>query len=212
MLPNLITLFRIVLVFVSISLFGRSFYLDVAAIILTIITLTLDYVDGLLARKLGLTTDVGAAFDIAGDRIVENVYWIYFAAIGMISFWIPIIVITRGFLIDFLRAVAFKKGKTAFGQKTMITTWWGKVLVGSRISRATYGILKCAAFCYLGMVITLRSTQAHFGISIGGDLLHSITVAGLWLIFAVVCLCIIRAVPVLWEGRQYLKSSLGQGV
>lgn len=39
----------------------------------------LDAVDGYVARRSHTTSVFGAVFDIAADRIIENVFWIYFA-------------------------------------------------------------------------------------------------------------------------------------
>ncbi|MCI0393059.1 MAG: CDP-alcohol phosphatidyltransferase family protein [Acidobacteria bacterium] len=80
MSPNLITLIRLVLAFVSIALFRAGSYATVAALVLLVVTLALDAVDGFVARRKLRESDAGAAFDIAADRIVESVFWIYFAA------------------------------------------------------------------------------------------------------------------------------------
>src|SRR5215510_14025612 len=99
MSPNLITLIRGAMAFVSIALFHAGSYASLAALILLIVALALDAVDGFVARRRRRASDAGAAFDIAADRIVESVFWIYFAAAGLVTFWIPVIVIARGALI-----------------------------------------------------------------------------------------------------------------
>src|SRR5262249_56592419 len=63
----------------------------------------------------------------------------------------------RGGLTDFLRAIAYRQGQTAFGEKTMMRTWWGRALTGSRVSRAAYGAVKSAAFFALGLWLTLAN-------------------------------------------------------
>ena len=77
MIPNLITIGRLILVFVVVALFQKSVYLDLLMVGLTAVILALDAVDGYVARKFKMTSDFGALFDIVGDRIVENVYWIF---------------------------------------------------------------------------------------------------------------------------------------
>ena len=79
MIANLITLFRLMLVFVVISLFGYHVYLDILLVALIGLILFLDAVDGYVARKLNQTSAFGALLDIVGDRIVECVFWVYFA-------------------------------------------------------------------------------------------------------------------------------------
>src|SRR5207249_8065101 len=36
------------------------------------------------------------------DRMIENVYFTYFAVVGMVSLWLPILFFARGALTDFL--------------------------------------------------------------------------------------------------------------
>lgn len=207
MSPNLITLIRVFLAFVSIALFGAGAVGSVIALFLLVVTLALDAVDGYVARRRGQSTDVGAAFDIAADRIVESVFWIFFAASGLISFWIPIIVIARGGLTDFLRTIAFTQGQTAFGEKTMMQSWWGKLLVGSRASRAAYGIVKCAAFFALGLWLTLANAPAWRAMLAAG-LVEGVRIGALALAISTVVFCIVRGVPVIIEGFRYFRDDL----
>lgn len=203
--PNRITLLRLGLAFLSLALFNLGSYASVAALALLVITLALDAADGYIARQRRLATDTGAAFDIAADRIVESLFWIYFAAAGLITFWIPVIVIARGGLTDFLRAIAFAQGQTAFGEKTMMKTRWGKRLASSRASRAAYGIIKCAAFFALGLELVLAefpAWRALIAAFIGGGLYFT----ALLLALAAVAFCLLRGLPVIIEGLRFLQS------
>lgn len=206
MSPNLITLVRVLLAFVSIALFRSGSFAGIVALALLVIVLALDAVDGFIARRNGTTTDVGAAFDIAADRMVESIFWIYFAAAGLISFWIPVIVIARGGFTDFLRMIAFSQGQTAFGEKTMMQTWWGRMLVGSRWSRAAYGIVKCAAFFTLGIWLVLAKTPEWQTLITG--LMSGVRIGALALAVAAVVFCVLRGVPVLVEGARYFRHDL----
>ena len=51
MVANLITLFRLILVFVVITLFGQHVYLDVLLVVMIGVILFLDAVDGYVARN-----------------------------------------------------------------------------------------------------------------------------------------------------------------
>jgi CDP-diacylglycerol---glycerol-3-phosphate 3-phosphatidyltransferase len=206
--PNFITLVRVGVAFLSVALFGRGLYANVAALALLVAALAMDAVDGYVARRFKLTSDIGAAFDIAADRVVESVYWIFFASAGLISFWIPAVVIARGCLTDFLRAVAFTQGQTAFGEKTMMRSWWGRMLTGSRLSRASYGVVKCAAFFLLGLWLTLADTASFpaWREMLAAGLIEALRVAALMLAGAAVALCVVRGVPVMIEGLRFFRT------
>ena len=210
MSPNLITLIRVALAFVSIALFRAGSYASVAALILLVVTLALDAVDGFVARRKLRASDAGAAFDIAADRIVESVFWIYFASAGLVTFWIPVIVIARGGLTDFLRAIAFRRGQTAFGEKTMMRTWWGRLLTGSRASRAAYGMVKCAAFCALGLWLTLANLPEWLAIIAGQAdiLMKGVRIGAVTLAVSTVIFCVARGVPVIIEGLRFFREDL----
>lgn len=204
MRANLITLIRIILTFAAVGLLNINFYLNIAMFVLILIIIMLDWLDGFIARRYGETSSFGALFDIAGDRIVENIFWMYFAVIGLISVWVPIIVVSRGFLTDLLRTMAFAKGKTPFGEKTMMESAWARVLVSSRSSRGIYAGLKIAAFCYLAALLVLKSAALKFGITSPG-VLH---ICGQVLVYIVVVMCVVRGFPVIWDGRKYLLESV----
>jgi CDP-diacylglycerol--glycerol-3-phosphate 3-phosphatidyltransferase len=204
MTANIITLIRIGLVFIAVLLFGTGFYGQLAAFLLTILIIYMDALDGYVARKLNTASDLGALFDITGDRIVENVYWIYFASIGMVTIWIPIIVITRGFLTDSLRSIAFAEGKTAFGDKTMMRSGLTRLLVSSRFSRGIYGVSKAIIFCYLGGLIALRGAASEFPIYITPRTMSGLDLLGHIIAYIVLIMCVVRGIPVLWDGRYYL--------
>lgn len=200
MIANLITLFRLILVFFVISFFGQHVYLDVLLVALIGLILFLDAVDGYVARKLDQTSDFGALFDIVGDRIVECIFWVYFAVVGLIPFWIPVIVIARGFFTDGLRSAAFARGKTAFGENTMMASAWTRALTSSRASRSIYGIAKTVAFLYLGGLIAFKNFGAYpelgVGLEVTGVIISAVTVA----------MCLIRGLPVLVDGWKYVKG------
>src|SRR5699024_5758572 len=90
-----------------------------------------DGLDGFIARKFNESSKLGAVLDIMGDRIVENIYWMTFCALGWINVVVPIIVLTRGIITDSLRSLALEKGYTPFGEKTMMQGKVAKFIVAS---------------------------------------------------------------------------------
>jgi len=129
MTPNQVTAIRVLAAFAAVALFTighDALVADATAILLTIAAIALDGVDGCIARKRNLATPLGAQFDILGDRVVENLFFTFFAATGLISFWIPVLFFVRGTLTDFLRGFAARSGRSGFGRNSMIETWWTK--------------------------------------------------------------------------------------
>jgi len=206
MTPNQVTAARVVAAFAAVALFtflGEVLAADIAAVLLTVTAIALDGVDGYIARSRGLATPLGAQLDILGDRVVENLFFTFFAVAGLVSLWLPILFFVRGTLIDFLRGLASGAGRSGFGVSSMLETWWGRALVASRASRATYAMLKCVCFCYLGLLLPVARWQADW-LDVG--VRRSLLLGGQILSATAVVFCVVRAVPVLWEGRRYLGA------
>ncbi|MFQ5861726.1 MAG: CDP-alcohol phosphatidyltransferase family protein [Candidatus Brocadiales bacterium] len=201
MKATFITLLRVLLVFIIIALFQRGVTFNAIATFLIGCIIAMDALDGYIARRYGETSKQGAVFDILGDRIVENVLWIYFACIGEYSFWIPLIVITRDVIVDNIRSLAFAEGKTAFGETTMQREAWAKFLVSSNWSRGLYAAAKGVCFTYIGLMITLESAN------ISEAWLSYLISIKFMLIYTTVAFCLVRGLPVVWEGREYLFGS-----
>jgi CDP-diacylglycerol---glycerol-3-phosphate 3-phosphatidyltransferase len=218
MTPNQVTLARVAAAFAAVALFTareKMLAADLAAVISTVAAIALDGVDGYLARTRGLATPLGAQLDILGDRFVENLFFTCFAVAGLISLWVPVVFFARGALTDFVRGLAARAGRTGFGGNSMLESWWGKRLVASRASRAAYATLKCFCFCYLGLLLPLRhpsgvvsdATFGHwFAAWLNEPVAYWLLSAGRVLTGVTVCFCLVRAIPVIWEGRRYLAS------
>ena len=207
MTPNQVTAARVAAAFAAVAFFtfaGKNFVADALAVLLTITAIALDGVDGYLARRRNLATPLGAQLDIIGDRIVENLFFTYFAVAGLVPMWVPVLFFVRGTLTDFLRSLAAREGRSGFGRNSMLETWWGKSLVASRASRAAYASLKCLCFSYLGLLLPLPNVPANW---IPSSTRLWLTGAGQALVAATVALCVLRAIPVLWEGRRYLAAA-----
>jgi len=205
MAANIITLGRILLVFLVLFLFQAGFYLRLFATFMTIFIIYLDSLDGYVARKLGVASDFGALFDITGDRIVEHLYLIFYSAMGLISFWVPAIFVTRSFLVDTLRSVAYsREGKTPFGDKTMMKSGISQFLTASRFSRGVYGVSKVVTFVLLGIILTLTQGYDEGVRWIQESWFPKLNIFSLILVWTMVIFNLIRGIPVLIDGRFYL--------
>lgn len=196
-IANLITTLRIILAFITVALLRiENYYTLIVAIFLIIFVVFLDFLDGFVARKLGIQTEFGALYDITGDRIVEYIYWIYFSVVHITIFWYAIIVIARGELVNTLRAAAFKKGKKPYEiHKSKLA----RFLVSSGWMRTSYAVTKAVAFSFMGLDLFLKKKIPDFIYL--GYIDKAVSVLGL----LVVLLCIARGLPVIIDAKEYTK-------
>jgi CDP-diacylglycerol--glycerol-3-phosphate 3-phosphatidyltransferase len=206
--PNKVTLLRVLVGFAAVSLFGRGAWANLTAVGLTVASIALDALDGHIARTRKLATPMGAQIDILGDRMIENVYFTYFAVVGMVSLWLPVFFFARGAATDFLRGLAMRAGHSGCGANAMLQTWWGRALVASRWSRGLYAGMKCSCFCYLGLELALaRGPVALIG-ELTADVRMLISTGGQVLTWATAGFCFVRGLPVLLEGWKYFADGV----
>jgi len=192
-MANLITLGRFLLFFLLVvAAYHAAPLWQLADAPLLLLIIALDGVDGYVARKRNETSVFGSIFDIAIDRVVENVLWVVLADLGMVPIWVAIVFITRSSIVDSIRYAAISRGETAFGS---IRTQLGRALVSSRFMRGLYGALKAATFGWLFLVQPLPALvpevwqrQAHW-VGVVTDLL----------VYSSVLVCLLRALPVILE-------------
>jgi len=196
-MANAITIIRVILAFIAITLLFYTttpYYL--AAMTITIFVMWFDGLDGYVARKFNETSKLGAVLDIMGDRIVENVYWIVFAVLGYISPVIPIIVISRGIITDSLRSVALEQGYTAFGGSTMMQGKVAKFIVTSNFSRFTYAFAKAVAF----VLLIAAFIPADY---VFKEIIWNIAQI---CVYVSVVFCVVRGLPVIFESARFFKK------
>jgi len=99
-----------------------------------------------VARLRNEVTDLGAVLDVALDRAVENVLWVSFTKIGLVPLWVAIVFLCRSFIVDSLRGVGLRQGKSVFG---MMHSPGSRFLVASRLMRALYSFAKAWVFAQL---------------------------------------------------------------
>ncbi len=212
---NLITAARVLLLFVTVGFIYLSLPGErtpgeplwaLVALVLTLVVILGDAVDGVIARARGENSDFGAVVDIAGDRIVENVYWVVFAHIGLLSVWFPLVMLLRSFTVDALRSLALSKGKTAFGEKTMMQSRLGVWLAASRLHRALYGGAKVVTFVWL--LVQLSIQVAPLGSDYARVLvpyLGLVQAVGIVLAVFTLLYSLLRGAVVVWDSREYFR-------
>jgi len=197
-LANIVSVTRIFVAYIAIGLlFVPATWAYVSAFVLTAIAFAMDGLDGYIARKFNQSSEWGSVLDILGDRIVEVSYWTVFAVLGWISIIFPLICVARAFTTDGIRSVALSKGMTAFGDKSMQSTAWGKFICASRFMRISYAVAKVLAFMLLIVVFT-----PGMEVWSGTPLLHTITMIFAWI---AIIFCVVRAIPVVAESGKLFK-------
>lgn len=81
----------------------------IAGVIFIIASLT-DFLDGYLARKYNLVTDLGKMLDAIADKVLVNPILIILACNNFIPAIIPVIYITRDIIVDAVKMQAASKG------------------------------------------------------------------------------------------------------
>lgn len=203
-MANLITLFRFLLLFVLVAMaYWAPPHWQLLNAPLLVLIISLDGLDGYVARRRGEATVFGSIFDIAVDRVVENVLWIVLGNLGLIPIWVAIVFIVRGAIVDSIRYAAISGGKSVYG---MMASRWGRAVVASRSMRAFYGALKAVTFAW----VLLIQPWPHLDAASWALWSAPIEAATTALVLASVAICLVRGIPVVWEfvadRRVFVKS------
>jgi CDP-diacylglycerol---glycerol-3-phosphate 3-phosphatidyltransferase len=197
-MANLITLSRLLLLFVVVAIaYQPSSWLKLVDIPILIFVFVTDGLDGYVARKRGETSQFGAMFDIAVDRIVELTLWVVFAHLALAPVWVPLVFVVRGSIVDAIRA---QQAKSETGSPfDVMRAPIARFLVAGRFMRAFYAVMKAIAFCWLLLLQPLPELLPGVLPGLWAQwawLLQGVSTALIWF---VVFLCIARGVPVIVE-------------
>ena len=202
-MANLITVGRLLLLFIVVGFIYRE-PVELAAVSMVLLAVVFagDGLDGYVARRRGSTSRFGAVFDIAGDRVVETVLWVVFADLDLIGVWVPLLVITRGSIVDALRSLSYAEGMTAFGERNMMRSVVTRWLTAGRFMRGLYGYAKALGFVFLSGLVAYEAGGSDWIESLyGNDLFRAL---GWVLVWLAVALTVIRGLPVVYDSLAYL--------
>lgn len=111
-LPNAITFSRLILT--AVFVVGTAMDSTLGhwiALVSFIIAAISDFVDGWLARKLGLVTPMGKLMDPLADKVLVSAAFIYLSTAGLAPVWVTVLIIAREFMVTGLRQIALEAGQ-----------------------------------------------------------------------------------------------------
>ncbi|MCM3699071.1 CDP-diacylglycerol--glycerol-3-phosphate 3-phosphatidyltransferase [Paenibacillus macerans] len=159
-LPNRITLTRIfmipvMLLFLLLDAGWLSYELVVGAYtlpvhqliaaVLFIVAASTDGIDGYIARKYNLVTNLGKLLDPLADKLLVSTVLIGLVSLGLCNAWIAVIIIAREFAVTGLREVALLEGSVIAASK------WGKAKTITQIIAITALLLNNFPFAWLNI-------------------------------------------------------------
>ena len=120
----------------------------IAGIIFIIASIT-DFFDGYLARKNNQVTDTGKMLDAIADKVLVNPILIIFAAEGLISPIVPVVVVVRDIVVNTIKMEAASKGKVVAAIKS------GKIKTASLMIGIVLLFFNDVPFIYINIRIDL---------------------------------------------------------
>ena len=189
-LPNKLTIFRIILVPIMVIIpffniqgefFGIPYTYWILNLIFIIASIT-DHLDGKIARKRNIITTFGKFADPLADKILVLATMLILVEMGKLPAWIPIIVLTREFIVSGYRLIAVQKQ----GQ-VIAANIWGKLKTVTQMIAIILMFLDINAY---GDFFTKKLTGYNLVINILSTTVMTISVIG-----------------TIFSGYEYLKGS-----
>ena len=118
-IPNILTIIRILLIpFIIISILNDEY---IMALIFFLLSGTTDILDGFIARKFNLITNLGKLLDPLADKLTQISTLVTITVKGIIPYWILLIIFSKEILM--VCGASF-----LYGKDTVVSSkWFGKL-------------------------------------------------------------------------------------
>ena len=120
-LPNLLTLSRVPFLFlIAILMYVDFRFADTLAFVVFVIAGLTDWLDGKIAREMGIISVFGQLMDALTDKVLTVGLFVLFLSIGILKDWMTfmvLLILSREFLITGLRMVAAAKNVVLAAEK-----------------------------------------------------------------------------------------------
>ena len=188
-LANKLTIFRIILVPIMViipflGIQGELFSIPITYLIIDLIFIIAsitDKLDGYIARSRNQVTTFGKFLDPLADKILVLTAMIMLVEMGRLPAWIPVIVLSREFIVSGYRLIAVEKGG-----KVIAASVWGKLKTVTQMIAIILAFLDLNAF---GECFTGNLTGFVFGLNL-----------------VVTVMMIIQTIATIFSGYEYLKE------
>ena len=188
-LANKLTIFRIILVPIMViipfwGIQGELFSIPITYLIIDLIFIIAsitDKLDGYIARSRNQVTTFGRFLDPLADKILVLTAMIMLVEMGRLPAWIPVIVLSREFIVSGYRLIAVEKGG-----KVIAASVWGKLKTVTQMIAIILAFVDLNAF---GECFTGNLTGFAFGLNL-----------------VVTVMMIIQTIATIFSGYEYLKE------
>lgn len=202
-LANKLTVFRMILVpiivivgylgnmgIISGEFIGISITFLIMDLIFIIASIT-DKIDGYIARSRNQVTTFGKFLDPLADKILVLSALVMLVEFGKIPAWIPVIVLTREFLVSGYRLIAVEKGG-----KVIAASIWGKLKTVTQMIAIILVFVDKYNFGNFIMASTDKTQTLKMYMSQGDMIFNVITTV----------IMAISVIATIFSGYDYLKN------
>lgn len=127
-------------------------YNQIIAVLIFIVAASTDSLDGYIARKRKLITNLGKLLDPLADKLLVTAVLVSLVDMGKLDAWIAIVIISREFAVTGLRSICAAEGIVLAASK------WGKWKTGTQITAIIALLINNFPFTFLDIPFDLAAS------------------------------------------------------